>query len=423
MRFSLAFELPEENFAWQTWSSLGVIAVLSLAAAWFYFRARQPAGIAWLGYLTLVWVEAVHWENRGIPATSDQISYLPALVISLLIGGGIERWSAIRRSERFVQRHFVQIIAVVVPCFVLIPLSWDQLAHWRDAESLWRYSFAINPESALARRKLADYLAAQGNDVEALQVYETAVKRIPFSAAAHADFGRALATRRDWPEAENSFRRALELDPDHLPALLGMGNIFAAKGNFAAAQESYRTALRIRPSASLHVNLGYSLMKNGRPEEAIKHYQAALRLDPGNVNAHFNLGSLLMSQGQTAAGGESFRRVIALRPNHSRAHFALAGLAAEAGHFKEAMDHYQEAINADPEFAEAYVRVGMLLATRNRFDMAIDYYRHALGLQGDLADARLGLARAFAAQGKKEEALREYQEARRLLQAAAGAPR
>jgi Flp pilus assembly protein TadD len=59
--------------------------------------------------------------------------------------------------------------------------------------------------------------------------------------------------------------------------------------------------LRIAPdSAEAHNNLGIALVNTpGRGSEAIPHFQAALRLQPGYPDARYNLGMALAKSKDT----------------------------------------------------------------------------------------------------------------------------
>ena len=58
----------------------------------------------------------------------------------------------------------------------------------------------------------------------------------------------------------------------------------------------FQQALRLKPDyAEVHNGLGVALFKKGRIPEAIEHYQQAIRLKPDYPEAHNNLGMLCWS--------------------------------------------------------------------------------------------------------------------------------
>ncbi len=102
---------------------------------------------------------------------------------------------------------------------------------------------------------------------------------------------------------------------------------------------------------------------NNQPNEAIKHNQQAIRLDPENMDALHNMGLVYL---ETKRSGEAipwFRKALALaeRPDIL---FHLAMAYEEKGHSKMAVENYQRCLNkaksADPFRDQAKQRLSLL---------------------------------------------------------------
>ena len=382
-------------------------------------RTRKPSWvIAWLGYLTLVFVPRIQNGIDGLYAFGDRFSYVPSLALVVIVAGALRHLQNLCfDGETRAVFYAASKGAICVVLAALAILSWQQTTLWHDTETLLRYAISADRQSRQARQWLADFLIAQDKETDGIEIYREAVRANPNSALAHTNLARALASQHQLDQAAESYRRALEIRPTLAPALLGRGNLLVSQGDLNGAVQLYQKALASAPSASVHVNLGYTLAMLGKVNEAINHYRGALQMDSTNVNAYFHLANAQLSQGQLEHAIENYRKALKLRPSHGRTHFALAGALERQGSMKAAMEHYQEAINLEPQFAEPYVKVGMMLARQDQLDAAIHYFRHALGIRPDFTDARLNLARTLAAQGRKHEALREYEEVRRNLRA------
>lgn len=69
-----------------------------------------------------------------------------------------------------------------------------------------------------------------------------------------------------------------------------LGNIYARKGMHEKAISEFRKAIEIDSSVGTpHANIGNSLLKLGRIDEAIGEYEIALSLDPNDKMAANNL--------------------------------------------------------------------------------------------------------------------------------------
>lgn len=112
--------------------------------------------------------------------------------------------------------------------------------------------------------------------------------------AAHGELGRCLLKQNKLPEAVQSLRRTMELDPgaDKVQSMLGAALFL--QGDYVAAVEALEMAIRLNPDPyQNHFNLGMTLEKLGRPDEAIKHYQGCLERAPDVAQARQRLQILL----------------------------------------------------------------------------------------------------------------------------------
>jgi tetratricopeptide (TPR) repeat protein len=107
-------------------------------------------------------------------------------------------------------------------------------------------------------------------------------------------------------------------------------------------------------------NLGHELSEQGRPEEAVRYFTAALALRPGNPGISLNRGWAIQSAGQLDA--------------------AIAA--------------FHEAIRAKNDFAEAHNNLGLTLMDRDQFDQAVAECRAATRIRPDFPEARTNLGSA-----------------------------
>ena len=108
--------------------------------------------------------------------------------------------------------------------------------------------------------------------------------------AAHGELGRCLLKKKKYPEAVQSLRRAMQLDPGAEGVQSMLGATLLLKGDYAAAVDALELAIRLNPDQyQNHYNLGMTLEKLGRPDEAIKHYQDCLEREPNATQARQRL--------------------------------------------------------------------------------------------------------------------------------------
>jgi len=108
--------------------------------------------------------------------------------------------------------------------------------------------------------------------------------------AAHGELGRCLLRQNKLPEAVQSLRRAMELDPGAEGVQSMLGATLFMQEDYAAAVDALELAIRLNPDLyQNHFNLGMTMEKLGRTDEAIKHYQDCLEVAPNVVHARQRL--------------------------------------------------------------------------------------------------------------------------------------
>jgi tetratricopeptide (TPR) repeat protein len=184
-------------------------------------------------------------------------------------------------------------------------------------------------------------------------------------------------------------------------------NIGAALVQAGRAQEAighYERALRIKLQyAEAHYNLGIALVQAGRVREAIEHYEQALRIKPDFAEAHNNLGNALLHLGKLAEEIGQYEQALRIKPDYAEAHYNLGNALLRLGKVSEAIGYYQQALRIKPDFAEAHYNLGIALVQVGRVQEAIEHYEQALRIKPDMAEARAKLQLAQQALTKLQE--------------------
>lgn len=121
--------------------------------------------------------------------------------------------------------------------------------------------------------------------------------------------------------------------------------------------EDYRTLLSIwtdtvtkRPAnARAHLHLADTLAGQDRVDDAIAHYQEALRLAPDYNTVHIALGVALGRRGRLDEAIEQFSRAIAVRQELTTAYFNRGVALARKGRTERAVEDLKMALQYDPD--------------------------------------------------------------------------
>jgi tetratricopeptide (TPR) repeat protein len=137
------------------------------------------------------------------------------------------------------------------------------------------------------------------NQMQAIAVYERVLELDPKHAAAHINLGTLYYNRQEYKAAEEHYRQAIQIDPRYALAHFDLGNVLDETGRVAEAIQTYLTALQLAPTyADAHYNLALAYEKIKEPRQALKHWQAYVRLDstgPWSTHARTQIKRILKS--------------------------------------------------------------------------------------------------------------------------------
>ena len=132
---------------------------------------------------------------------------------------------------------------------------------------------------------------------EAIGCYEKVLELEPAHAAAHINLGTIRYNRYEFSLAERHYRLAIEADPRYALAYFNLGNVLDETGRLSEAIVSYKTALALAPTyADAHYNLALAYEKQHQFRQALRHWQAYLKLDrtgPWSVHARNQVQRIL----------------------------------------------------------------------------------------------------------------------------------
>lgn len=95
--------------------------------------------------------------------------------------------------------------------------------------------------------------------------------------------------------------------------------------------------------------LGVALADDGRLDQAIVHYTAALVIWPDFAEAHNNLGTARVDQGKTEDAIHEFGEAVRIKPNEPMFHYNLAVVLHTAGQTSEATREIRTALRLRPD--------------------------------------------------------------------------
>jgi protein O-mannosyl-transferase len=164
--------------------------------------------------------------------------------------------------------------------------------------------------------------------------------------------------------------------------------------------------------------LGEWLASEGRVDEAVPHFEEAVRLAPAGADYRHGLAMVLLRQGKVDEAARQLEEAIRLNPRQASARVSLGAILARQGRTREAIAHDTEALRVDPGLVQGHTNLGLALSQEGRLEEALRACTDAVRLDPAAADARQCQGVALARLGRPAEAVGAFEEAVRLNPAA-----
>ena len=440
---------------WAEWGY--VAAAVALVAALWFARARIGRGplAAALFYLVTL-SPALGFVDYGYMQFSfvaDRFQYLAGLgVMAGLVGAAVH---AAARLPEMARRGLLGVALLGVA--LLAGLSWKQSHIYRDEIVFFSHIVAYNPDGRDAHHNLGKAMQDAGRMEEALAAARIAVQQRPEYAAAYGNLGLAFKHFGEIDEAEKALLRGRELDPHDKTILQNLGEVARHQGRYEESLQWYDAVLRLdRGFVFAHMGRGHALLqlgrydeaiadlkesvvlepemrqlplqmsqlpllhtligeaaqKLGRHEEARRHYEHALRIEPGMVEAQTGRIGLLLDQQFSEEAERHLRSVRKLYAGDADGLHGVAEFLRKREQYEDALEWYDAVFEVNPDHAQAHVGRGDALVRLERYEEAIETMGRAVARDPGLPAApalRVLMGESAQALDRLEEASEQYE--------------
>jgi tetratricopeptide (TPR) repeat protein len=217
---------------------------------------------------------------------------------------------------------------------------------------------------------------------------------------------------RHWQNSLTLYEHAIDVTLDNAIMHNILANQLSDKGRFDDAVIHFNEALRINPYYLMaRHNKGKTLLEMGKTDEAIALFTEVLAADNSSSEVYSDLGVAYARKNKLELAIENYNKALELKPDYPNAHYNLGSALSKQGKYDDAIKHYIEALRVKPDWPKARHHLAMALKEQGKVDQAIGEWERALKLKPNYADAHFNLGLALAQQGKYDDAVKHFVEA------------
>lgn len=326
------------------WPIAGLILLLGLTIAALITRPR-------LGFVALAFFAILSPTSSFIPIKDpiyEHRMYLSLAAVIILVMAAIW-WAAARLVER---RHdtrksarsaqpFIQRSALACALFSMcLATVLGVLTHRRNKVyasklSMWYNVIEACPNNPRGHNNLGKYLLDEAKKdptrlPEAIERLRTAISLNGDFLSALYNLGNGLSQAKQYEEAIQAYLKALIINPEFVDANIMLGNAYTDAKQLPKAEASFRNALEKAPPTTspvlisrAHFNLGNTLFRLERLDEARAEYRQSIKLDANHFKAWYGIGSTFSRSGKIPAAISAFETALKLNPGHTESRAAL----------------------------------------------------------------------------------------------------
>ncbi|CAI9725631.1 dnaJ homolog subfamily C member 3-like [Octopus vulgaris] len=109
-----------------------------------------------------------------------------------------------------------------------------------------------------------------------------------------------------------------------------------------------------------HLEMGKTLLAQGKLTDALSHYHAAVEGDPSNYLTYYKRATVFLALGKSRSAQPDLDRVLELKPNFNAARMQRGNVLLKQGQLDEAKDDYTTVLKFDPNHSQAQKQLDLI---------------------------------------------------------------
>ncbi len=323
--------------------------------------------------------------------------------------------------------------------------GWIMLALDRagDARAAFDEAVSVDPRNVTALVGQGEVLYADGRYTEALTRFDEAVQKDPTGLASVVGAAKTKIALERLADAKAQITAARTRVPKDMALALWLARAEEALGNKAVAEKLYGEAVELADPQDPNAILAFAanaafLASQGRPsdaqatldqarvkladtailqrafgdvaatqghfDEALGHYESALRKSPTDLGTRFRLGVTYRRMNRMDQAAKEFDQIVAVDKEYPNIALERGLLFEKSNDLSKALEQFNSALAKQPKDVDLMMRVGAAYVSIGEVEKALPLLNKVKDLRPNSAEANHYIGRAYLKQGGLESA-------------------
>ena len=222
----------------------------------------------------------------------------------------------------------------------------------------------LDPENTNVLNSLGVCYGVSGDLDRALVAFRKAIQKDPNEVMALYNAGYVKAMLKETEDALTYYQKAEAVDEDVFEVIFQLGKLYLEQKNLAAAKTYLEKAVRLQPESWIaYFHLAECCEALGVIDEAVAHYETAVKKNPADACALSALGSLYDEKAENPEISTLFcEKACEISPDNGLFQFRLGRVYARQGQPEKALSAFRRAeslgyqAEADVAVAQSEIR-------------------------------------------------------------------
>jgi len=190
-----------------------------------------------------------------------------------------------------------------------------------------------------------------------------------------------------------------------------IGLVFLACAPTQTVKEPTQTTEEMREKAVQEYSIGYEYLKQRKYDEAIIHFEEAIKLDPKYYAAYIALAKTYRTKRDIVTAESFYNQAKKIEPQDTRAYEGIATIYfVDYRNYDKAIAEFIRGLQVDSTDVDLLNGLAASYTKKKEYDKALKYYKKSLEYEPENIEAMFAIANVYMEKNESDKAISYLQE-------------